>query len=407
MPRLKCQDAMKEVLRDYFAELRAPVAWCTSAGPAEILRALGFRVYFPENHGALLGASRSAEKYIPRANHAGYSADICSYLTSDIGAWLSNETPLTKAYGLPSVPKPDLIVFNTNQCREVAEWFTFFGREFGCPVFGIFPPRHLEEVPEHAVVQVVEQFRELISLGERVVGSSLDEKALSETVRLSKRGSDLWKQTLQFARLRPSPLTFFDGAILMAPIVVLRGTTVCVEFYESVVRELQGLVRCEEAAVPGESVRLYWEGMPIWGRLRALSDLMYSRQAAVVASTYCNSWIFDDFDPADPLHSMAKAYTQIFINRGEHAKLAYLKEMALEYSVDGFIFHDAKTCFNNSNSRFGLPQRLCDETGVRTVIIDGDLNDLRFFPENRARTKIETFIEQLSARAAAAWPSVP
>ncbi|MHC4370375.1 MAG: hypothetical protein ACYSW8_22415, partial [Planctomycetota bacterium] len=48
---------MKGVMGQYFMELMGPepsgkrIAWCTSVGPAELLRALGFEVYFPENHG--------------------------------------------------------------------------------------------------------------------------------------------------------------------------------------------------------------------------------------------------------------------------------------------------------------------------------------------------------------------
>ncbi|HDY75349.1 MAG TPA: 2-hydroxyacyl-CoA dehydratase, partial [Candidatus Marinimicrobia bacterium] len=86
MPRLQSQTALKNILKTYFTEMRSPIAWCTSAGPAEILRALGFDMYFPENHGALLGASRIAEKYIPRAHQEGFDGEICSYLTADIGA---------------------------------------------------------------------------------------------------------------------------------------------------------------------------------------------------------------------------------------------------------------------------------------------------------------------------------
>ena len=29
-----------------------------------------------------------------------------------------------------------------------------------------------------------------------------------------------------------------------------------------------------------------------------------------------------------------------------------------EYKIDGIVFHDSKTCFNNSNAKFGMPQRL-------------------------------------------------
>jgi benzoyl-CoA reductase/2-hydroxyglutaryl-CoA dehydratase subunit BcrC/BadD/HgdB len=401
MSRLRCQDAMKDVLRDYFTGMKSPLAWCTSAGPAEILRALGFEVYFPENHGAMLGASRLAAKYIPRANNIGYSADICSYLTSDIGAWLARETPLTAAYGLPSIPKPDLIVFNTNQCREVAEWFHYFGREFDCPAIGIYPPRHLESVTDEAVANVVAQFEELIAVGEKIIGHKLDAKKLARTVQISREASDLWKRLLNMARAHPAPLTFFDGTILMAPIVVLRGTQVAVDFYRAAVEEMEALSTQKAAAVSDETVRIYWEGMPIWGRLRALSDLFSENRAAVVASTYCNSWIFDDFDANNPLPSLARAYTQIFINRGEHAKLDYLAHMVEDFKIDGMIFHDAKTCFNNSNNRFALPQRLGERCGIPTLTLDGDLNDLRFFPESRARTNIETFVVQLvSARTA-------
>jgi len=41
------------------------VAWCTSVGPRELLRSFGYEVYFPENHGAMIGAMRGASRYIP------------------------------------------------------------------------------------------------------------------------------------------------------------------------------------------------------------------------------------------------------------------------------------------------------------------------------------------------------
>ena len=95
---------------------------------------------------------------------------------------------------------------------------------------------------------------------------------------------------------------------------------------------------------------------------------------------------------------MAMAYTKIFINRGENAKLKYMEKMLSEFDIDGIIFHDSKTCFNNSNSRFGLPKRLKDATGIDTLTIDGDLNDLRFFSDGQTKTKFETFIEQIKSK---------
>ncbi|MEE9190482.1 MAG: 2-hydroxyacyl-CoA dehydratase family protein [Candidatus Neomarinimicrobiota bacterium] len=395
MARLQSQEQLRSLLSDYYTDLRSPLAWCTSAGPAEILRALGFRVYFPENHGAVLGASRTAQRYIPKAHQIGYHSEICSYLTSDIGAWLMRETPLTKAYGLPSIPKPDLIVYNTNQCREVGEWFNFFGREFNCPIFGIYAPRHLEDVTIEHIEHVRYQFQNLIDQGEKIIGKRLDQEQLVEIMVQSQKGTQLWQEVLATAKNSPAPLTFFDGCILMAPIVVMRGTRECVDFYEQTLKELLKRVEQQEATIQSDNVRLFWDGMPIWGRLRSLSELFENNQAAVVSSTYCNSWVFDDFDPRKPLESMAAAYTRIFINRGENAKLSILKTLLADFNIDGVIFHDSKTCFNNTNSRFGLPKRVREETGIDTLQIDGDLNDLRFFSDGQTKTRIETFIEQL------------
>ena len=388
---------MKEIMKAYFARLAGPtkVAWCTSVGPAELLRSFGFEVYFPENHGALLGATRAAMDHIPAALKRGFSGHVCSYTTSDIGSWLNKDSPLTKHYGLKTIPIPDLIVYNTNQCREVEDWFKFYGREFKVPVFGVHPPRHLDEVTQDEVALVAAQFKSMIPICEEVSGNKFDIDRFKNVLRLSKEATYLWQEVLETAQNDPSPLSFFDGTIHMGPIVVLRGTQEAKDYYQRLLDELNANVKLGKGFLEKTTCRIFWDGMPIWGKLRMLSDLFAQNNAAVVASTYCNSWIFDAFDESDPFNSSALAYTQIFINRSEDAKMAFFKKWLKQYRIDGMIFHDSKTCFNNSNSRFGMAQRLKEETGIPTLIIEGDLCDLRFFSEGQSITKIETFIEQL------------
>lgn len=391
----------KDVMNHYFTDLdRAArnrdrkIAWCTSAGPAEILRAMDFEVFFPENHGAMLGATRMSADTIVEANAHGYSPDICSYLTSDIGAYLKGVTPLTKAYGIASVPRPDVLVYNTNQCKDVMHWFEFYSRQFQVPVFGIHSPSHLPEVKQHHIDDVVRQFRELITRLEKLTGKRLVETRLEEVLSLSKEATDLWGAVLESAKSKPSPLSFFDGTIYMGPIVVLRGTEIARDFYRRLLRDLGKKQEKKEAAVPGERARIYWEGMPIWGRLRALSELFKRNHACVVASTYCNSWVFSGFDPSQPLSSMAKAYLEIFINRNDGYKQEYIERVVKEYAIDGVIFHDSKTCPNNCNSQYNLPNRL-RQHGVRAVIINGDLCDLRCFSDDQTSTIVEAFLETL------------
>jgi benzoyl-CoA reductase/2-hydroxyglutaryl-CoA dehydratase subunit BcrC/BadD/HgdB len=392
---------LKDTMKDYFQTLGdcessgKKIAWCTSTGPAELLRAFGFEVYFPENHGALLGATRTASDYIPIAVKQGYAGDICSYLTSDIGAFLEEKTPLKQHYGLSHIPRPDVLVYNTNQCREVQDWFSFYARHFNVPIAGITPPRFVDEVTKENIADVKGQFEALIPLLEQVSGTRFDIERFRETVRLSKEASILWREVLETAKATPSPLSFFDGCIHMGPIVVLRGTPQAVSYYEMLLKELKGRVASGVGVVRNEICRLYWDGMPIWGKLRTLSNLFSNNAAVIVASTYCNSWILDTMDERDPFESTALAYTQIFINRSEDAKEKMLAELMAEYRVDGIIYHDARTCANNTNSRFGLPQRLQAISGIPSLVIEGDLCDLRFFSEGQSVMKMEAFLEQL------------
>jgi benzoyl-CoA reductase/2-hydroxyglutaryl-CoA dehydratase subunit BcrC/BadD/HgdB len=119
-----------------------------------------------------------------------------------------------------------------------------------------------------------------------------------------------------------------------------------------------------------------------------------------VASTYCNSWIFQDFDPQDPFSSMARAYTELFIVRNDEQKEQYIDEMLDFFSADGVLFHDAKTCPHNSNCRFGMPQRYVNDKSMPTLVINGDLNDMRLVSDEQMTTNVEAFIEQLEERRA-------
>ena len=404
-PTFKAVGNMKQIMADYFHQMdhaaktgNRKVAWCTSVGPAELLMGMGFLVYYPENHGAMIGATRMAADLIPAANAMGFSPDICSYLTSDIGSYLNRTTPLAKAYGIEEVPKPDVLVFNTNQCRDVKDWFSWYGRELGAPVMGVYTHRNLGEVKRYELDDIALQIEDLIPGLEAVSGAKFDQERFREAVRLSRICSELWKACLDESVRQPTPWTFFDHTIHMAPAVVLRGTQTAVTYYEELLGELREKSHRNEAAVPGEKSRLYWDGMPIWGKLRPLSSLFTSLNSAIVASTYCNSWIYTQLDEEDPFVSMARAYTELFIVRDEEYKADYISRHCEKYGVQGLLFHDAKTCPNNSNNRYSMPQRLEKRLGIPSLIINGDLNDLRLYSEEQSMTNIEAFIEQIEER---------
>ena len=399
---IKTARQMKALMKQHFMELdeasrtkNKKVAWCSSVGPAELAMSLGFLVYYPENHAAILGANRTAMDYIPVANAHGYSPEICSYLTSDIGAYLKGETPLTKAYGIQNIPKPDVLLYNTNQCRDVYDWARFYGKEFNAPVLGINTPRSLNESREDIVKSVTAQLQQMVPDLEKVAGRRFDIDEFRQVLAISRECSDLWEAVLHTAAHRPSPLTFFDECIHMGPAVVMRGRKEANDYYRILLTEMQERVKNGIAAVPDERYRFYWDGMPVWGKLRSLSDLLAGLKSAVVVSTYCNSWIFSAFDPKDPFRSMAQAYCSIFITQDEAWKENYIADKVKRFAIDGILFHDARTCASNSNNRYGMTKRLTERLGIPHLVINGDLNDLRCYSEEQTVTNIEAFVEQI------------
>jgi benzoyl-CoA reductase/2-hydroxyglutaryl-CoA dehydratase subunit BcrC/BadD/HgdB len=400
--RLACTEALRKLMADHFLEMdeaseggTAKVAWCTSVGPAELLRAMGFLVYFPENHAAMLGATRKATDCISIANANGYAPEICSYLTSDIGAYIKNETPLSFSYGIKSVPRPDVLVYNTNQCRDVKDWFMWYSRRLAVPCFGIETFRNVDVVDEDKIAAILAQHVKLTTLLEEVGGDKLDMDRLREVIGLSRECSLLWERVLDTAKTTPSPFSFFDGLIHMAPAVVARGTKMATDYYQLLLDELNGRVKHNAAAVEGEKHRIYWDGMPVWGKIRDQSNLFTKLKTCVVASNYCNAWILSSLDPHKPFESMARAYTELFIVRSDQVKEQIMAKNIQDYGIDGVVFHDAKTCPNNSNGRYGMAGRLAKKLGIPTVTFSGDLNDLRFYSEEQTVTLIEAFVEQL------------
>jgi len=214
-------------------------------------------------------------------------------------------------------------------------------------------------------------------------------------VASSLRCTQLWKRVLRTATHRPSPITFFDGTIHMGPAVVLRGDERAERYYDLLVAELEERISNGVAAVEGEKRRLYWEGMPVWGKLRDHAEHFAAQKACMVASTYCNSWIFEALDCSDPFEGLARASAELFIARDEPFKERYLEQMVRDYQVQGIVYHDAKTCPNNSNNRYGMPDRVARKLGIPYVVINADLNDLRIYSEEQARTQLEALVEQL------------
>jgi len=372
------------------------VAWCTSLGPAELLRSMGFLVYFPENHGATIAAMRLGPDLIDKTTaDSMWTPNVCSYATSDIGAYLKKTTPLTK-FGLTKVPDPAVLVYNLAQCRDVQDWYEWYNVKTGASALGLHMPRGIDPSQKEFLIDLGnKEIKALISQLEVIGGVKFDIDRYREVVKLSRQCSDGWNYCLDLTVAAPAPWTFFDQCIHMAPAVVLRGLPEAVDYYQALGKELQGFVDRKEAAVPGETVRLLWAGIPVWGAIGPLSKKLGILQAPIVASDYCSSWVFN-WDTQNPLESHSDVYcASQFISGDDKTRQSRIEQLCDKFKVDGIIYHDCWTCGFTTDNRYGQPVRIQKSKGMKSIVINGDVADIRLFSVEQTMTQLEAFIEEL------------
>ena len=401
LPDLESTRKLKELVHAYYVDLDAAaadprrlVAACSSLAPVEILRALDVTPYFPEHHAALISMTGQSRRYLARAGAEGFSQFASSAMRADIGALLERSSPLTATHGIAGPPRPDLVMYSTNAGHELLRWFEYYGSHYHVPAIGLHFPPGLSAIERGDVDLSAEQVFRLIARVEAESGRSLDMSRFSDVVRRSAEAAALWRRILDMAQVAPSPLTFFDTLVHLAPMALLRGTPEAVEYYELLASELEHRIAQGVGAVANEVHRFYWHGPPVWCARRTLAEIFAARGVAVVASTYASTYALTDLDENDPVESVARAYAGIFDNRSEAFKASYLASSFVTYGVDAAVYHDCRTSPDASHVRYGLGERVDRLTGVPALVLEADAHDPRLFSAERLEQQLADFIEQ-------------
>jgi benzoyl-CoA reductase/2-hydroxyglutaryl-CoA dehydratase subunit BcrC/BadD/HgdB len=373
------------------ANRQGKVAWVTSGFPVEVLSALDFYTFYPENHGAICGSARQSVSISIEAENQGYSRDLCSYARTDIGSLLSGKTPIKK------IPAPDILVACTNICQTVLHWYRILAHHFEVPFILIDAPFIYDRAPAHAVAYVKKQIEESVPQMEAVAGKPLDLGRLREITRLSRMASQLWMEALARGKYRPTPLSAFDQFRLMAPIVEMRGAAKTVDLYADLLLELDERIESEVGVIAHERKRLLWDNLPIWYKLDFLAEFLGARGIVLAASTYTAAWgeLADMFDPEHPFESAARTYLHPILNRSTGDKLQKMLEVCEDYRLDGVILHSDRSCKPYSIGQIDQRDQLINRYGIPALLLEADHNDQRAFSQEQITNRLEAFFEML------------
>jgi bcr-type benzoyl-CoA reductase subunit B len=398
--KFKSAKKMREIMTSYYIDAKTArdngkkVAWITSGGPVEPLLAMDIVPVYPENHGAMIGASHMGVGLCEIAEDMGYSRDLCSYARSDVAAATNNGGPIG---GLPA---PDMLVCCNNICGTVMKWYEVQARHYNVPLFIFDTPIVHTEFSADAKHYVRRQIREYLAFLEEHGGKKFDYDRMAEVGRLSVESQRCWKAVLESSTRRPAPMSAFDAFFFLALIVTLRGTQTCVDFYNDLLVEMQERVANGISAVPDEKYRLLWDNLPVWFKTKWLSDKFASHGACLVADTYTSAWSMqvDMLDERDFLESMVEGYTAIFINIGTDLMARKIMKMIDKYGVDGLIMHSNRSCKPYSLGQYDIQKIVMKERGLPVLFIEADMVDERAFSESQIETRIDAFMELLKQK---------
>ena len=397
MTQLAAYKKMKELMTNYYIEAKTtrikPIAWVTSGAPVEFLYAMDVLPIYPENYAAMCAAGHQSIELLEAAEAAGFSQDLCAYARTDFGADITQGGP---AAGLPP---PHFLLCSTNICKTVIKWYEVIARKYKVPLFIVDTPFLHDGLTQELIDYTISQFKDLENFLSEFTGRPFDQERFFDVLSLSSAASGYWKKMLYLAKETPAPFNSLDSFIHLGPIVTLRGTQECVDFYKLLYAEIAERAASKIGSLPEEKYRVLWDNLPIWFKMRRLEKFFEENKCTLVVTTYANSWggysNIDGFQGKELYEALAASYLNVYINLGFEERIKYLAQLIEEFSLTGFIMHSNRSCKPYSVGMYRLQEELSALTRKPGVVIEADQNDPRVYTDAQVETRLEAFIESM------------
>ena len=384
------------------ASQKAFCVWIAINVPAEIFSGFDHMVYaVPESHAALCAGKGIGDRMCEKAENIGYSPDLCAYARIDIG----NASDRGRESPTLGLPKPDLLVSNTNNCALLTKWFDVHHRQWGVPHFILDVPFCYGPQQEKDFRYIVRQIRDLIRYIEKLSGQRFNAEGFDAAVRHSWEGLAQWKRFLALARHRPSPITAFDSFVHMAPFLICRGTPALKTHYAILTEEAERKLETGNLPVPNEEFRLFWDNIAPWHQLRRMSERLARLDANIVGASYTScmgsvegSFDLHTWDGQKPLEYIARTMNAYMCPHGMDLRFNAMAGAVADLSVDGVVFASNQSCKPYSITQMDQQRRLKERLGIDSVMISVDHADVRKYSEENAFIRIETLLEMIRTR---------
>ncbi|MCG8565223.1 MAG: 2-hydroxyacyl-CoA dehydratase family protein [Desulfobacterales bacterium] len=395
LSRIMAQSYMQDLER---ASQGAFVVWMAIMVPAEILAGFPNLVFaIPESHAAMTAGKGLGPIQCEKAEARGYSMDLCSYARIDMGSVFDNG----KDSPVGGLPRPDLLISNTNNCALLVKWFNVYERRFSIPHFTLDVPFCYESQTRDHHTYIRNQYLELIDLIQRMSGQTFDPDAAAQAVAHTTQALVHWKDFLSHARHRPSGITAFDSFVQMAPFLTLRGRQELVDHYALLAQETRERVAHGKFPVPNEKYRLFWDNIAPWHQLSTMSSRLARLDANIVGASYTacmgsveGSFNLFPYENTDPLDYLARTQNATVCPHGMALRKKSMDQAVEELEIDGIVFASNRSCKVYSITQMDQMRM----ARVPSVMVEVDHADARQYNEEGVFLRIEALLEKIEGK---------
>lgn len=373
-----------------------PIVVASAAVPSEVFYAMDLYPIFPESLAAISSGIRKAEEFFSSAKDKSYSNSICSYTRCGLGiSWLSK-----CAFG--PIPEPDVFVGETNLCCMHVTWWRYLEDSFNKPNFMLDMPA-INTLPDEDYIHYYEgQIKGLIEFLEDNTKIKFEESKFKAAVSYSDLAGHYWKQIMDIRKHKPSPASFRDLAGQILPIVTFAGDPDAADFYKVLYESYKDRVEKGIGPAEKERFRLMWFGIPVWHRLDMI-NYFESKGAVFVYEPYTSlSWgnkvPSGRLDPEHPYRTLAEKYTMVIGNRSIDQRLEIFNKAVKDYSIDGAVFFNNRSCRPQSIGQEEVSNALKEKYGIPVMFFEGDMGDPEAFNWEEVKARIDGYLEVLESQ---------
>ena len=321
-----------------------------------------------------LSGSQAERGFLQQAENTGISETLCSYHKTFLGAAQKGV-----------LPKPKCIVYTNLTCgRQPAD---LPHAEPAVPCAALCHRR------AHAAERGQRGIRGLPSCGrwpsflEQQTGRTIDEEALKERLRRSKRTLEKYRTYQQKRADRYVPTDLVTPLYCGMTNNILLGTPQVEAYVDELLKDV-------ELAPAAKGKRIYWmHTIPFWSD--AIKEDLLFREDAQIVGCELSEVSEPDFDPEHPYEAMAHRMVYHALNGSAVRRIEAGIRHAKQVKADGVVWFNHWGCKHTLGAA-QLAKKKFEEAGLPLLILDGDGCDRSHGGEGQTSTRLGAFLEMLN-----------